>query len=32
MLPGRGGLILPTEASSLLNTAVNNFSKLEAFI
>jgi len=28
----RGGLIQPTQASSLLNTQVNNFSKLEAFL
>lgn len=28
----RGGRIAPTQASSLLNTQVNNFSKLEAFL
>ena len=28
----RGGHIQPTQASSLLNTQVNNFSKLEAFL
>lgn len=28
----RGGLIQPTQASSLLNTQVNNFPKLEAFL
>ncbi len=28
----RGGAIEPTQASSLLNTQVNNFSKLEAFL
>jgi len=28
----RGGHILPTQASNLLNTQVNNFSKLEAFL
>ncbi|MEP7317578.1 MAG: XRE family transcriptional regulator [Panacibacter sp.] len=28
----RGGSILPTQASNLLNTQVNNFSKLEAFL
>jgi Zn-dependent peptidase ImmA (M78 family) len=28
----RGGFIQPTQASSLLNTQVNNFSKLEAYL
>ena len=28
----RGGFIQPTQASSLLNTQINNFSKLEAFL
>ncbi|HRG07969.1 MAG TPA: XRE family transcriptional regulator [Cyclobacteriaceae bacterium] len=28
----RGGAIEPTQASSLLNTQINNFSKLEAFL
>lgn len=28
----RGGVIQPTQASSLLNTQINNFSKLEAFL
>ena len=28
----RGGFIQPTEASALLNTSTNNFSKLEAFV
>ncbi len=28
----RGGFIQPTQASALLNTQVNNFSKLEAFL
>ncbi len=28
----RGGNILPTQASSLLNTQVNHFSKLEAYL
>lgn len=28
----RGGTIEPTQASSLLNTQINNFSKLEAFL
>ena len=28
----RGGTIQPTQASSLLNTQINNFSKLEAIL
>jgi len=28
----RGGIIEPTQASSLLNTQINNFSKLESFL